>query len=218
MFVLGIEVNYSLAPRVLPRVHSAVLRECNRRAMVLHAKQDLPRHFEDGAGTRYGYEQRRSTLNLAWLYRTDRASYDRVNKLKRRGKTINRGFYAQVKAVLGLKPLEWSGQLRRQVLAPINQVIRATPSRSTLRIKTPVYATSRIRLADGGLATQMQSEALRRSAELQAITPGELRAIRADFKRNYLEVMRDPTNPRHTFLAGHGVILRRRARFGKGSP
>jgi len=229
MFVLGVEVTYSLAPRVLPRVHAAVVRECNRRAMQHHAAVDLPRHFETGAGTRYGYAQRRSTINLAWLYRTDRAAWERVPKIQatrlsadkkrweKTGKLLNKARYRDVKAVLGMQPLVWSGQFRSMVLNPSNQKITATQNRSRLMLKTPPWVSSRIRRDKGEPAKQMQLEALERHAEMQAITPGELRSIRAGFKRDYLEIMNDPTNPRHAFLGGFGGnVLRQRKRFGKG--
>lgn len=228
MFVLGMEVSYSLAPKVLPRVHAAVLRECNRRTMLVHARENIPRHFDADASRRYGYGDRRSTINLAWLYRSDPATWTRVPKIQRKGfnretgewalgKLQNRAYYDNVKSTLGLGPLQWSGLLKKTALNPINRTIRATQNRSTLRIRTPVYATSRIRQMDGQPMTQMQKESLRRSAELQAITQGELRGLRASFKREYLAIMRDPANPKHTFLAGQATILRERKRFGKGT-
>lgn len=228
MFALGVEVTYSLAPRVLSRVHAAVVRECNRRAMQQHAQDHIKLHFEPDAGTRYRYEQRRSTINLAFLWRTDRAAWQRVPKLQRmqRGKdgrwertgsTINMARYRDVKIALGYGQLVWSGALKRSVLNPAMQKITATQHRSTLYLKTPPWVTSRIRRDKGEPAKQMQLEALQRHAELQAITPGELRSIRAGFKRNYLDIMSDPANPRHAFLSGFGGnVVRQRKRFGKG--
>lgn len=230
MLALGIEVTYSLAPKVLPRVHAAVVAECNRRAMRQHAAEHLQQHFEAGAGSRYGYNQRRSTINLAFLYRTNRAAWDRVPKIQSTrfnrgnrkweltGKLLNRARYRDVKTVLGLHPLEWSGGLRRAVLDPANQKITATQHRSRMRLKTPPMVASRVKDSKGRTGGQMQREALQRHAEIQAITAGEMRSLRAGWKKNYLDVMRDPASPRHTFLAKHGVnILRQRKRFGKGS-
>ncbi len=222
MFVLGAEVSYSMAPKVKPRVHSAVMRECNRRVMQEHARLHMPKHFEPGADKRYGYGIRWSNLNLAFLYSNNRSAYDRVPKITRyqqdhktkvwSGQETPRAMYQDVKDVLGYAPLVWSGALKQQVTNPANQVVRGTQYGSSLTIKTPVYATSRIRLRNGKRATQMQREALRRAAELQAITEGEQRTLRAIFRREYLKIMSNPNDPAHTFLSMfNGDTLRQRA-------
>lgn len=222
MPVLGAQVSYSMAPKVKPRVHAAVMKECNRRVMLEHARLNVPRHFEPDAAKRYGYGDRLSTVNLAFLYRTNRSAYDRVPKITKRLKDsktgewglteIARAMYRDVKDVLNYSPLVWSGALRKQVTNPANQVVRGTQYGSSLTIKTPVYATSRIKLKSGKRATQMQKEALRRAAELQAITEGEQRTLRAIFRREYLKIMSNPNDPAHTFLGTSvGDALRQRA-------
>lgn len=222
MPVLGATVDYSMAPKVKPRVHAAVLKECNKRVMQEHARLHIPRHFEAGADKRYGYRSRLSTVGLAFIYRNNRAAYDRIPKISKNrldSKTGNvslfqtaKAMYQDVKNVLGYGPLVWSGALKQQVTNPANQVVRGTQYGSSLTIKTPVYATSRIKLKSGKRATQMQKEALRRAAELQAITEGEQRTLRAIFRREYLKIMSNPNDPAHTFLGTSvGDALRQRA-------
>lgn len=218
MIQIGVGITTRGAAKVLPRVHKKIIRECNRRTMAYRVEKLLPQHFAPDAAEKYHYEQRQSTINLGWLFRTNRALWEKVPKLKGRGgKVLNRAHYRDVKSILGLEPLVWTGSLRKAVLNPTNVTnIRATPSRATLVIKKTGYATSSLRPREGLVKyAQKQAQALQRSSEVEAITPGERRHLRAYFAQQYREILRNPMDPAHSFLSQEqaaGRVLRSRQR------
>ncbi len=228
MIEIGVGITTRGIAKVLPRVHRKIMRECNRRTMAHRFTEMLPRHFAPGAGFIYRYEARTSSINLAWLYRSDRAAWERVPKIQSRkldrktgkwspGKITNRGRYQNVKNVLGLEPLVWTGLLRKSVLDRANLAqIRATPSRATLAIRKPSYATSSIK--DLGYRLQKQGQALQRNSEIEAINKGEVEDLKRFFASEYRGILRNPMDPAHSFLSEEqaaGRVLRTRKRFGR---
>lgn len=195
-------------PRLLPRSHKRVTRYVNRFVMDHHWRENLPDHFEPGAGRKYGYARRTSVISLRFLRRTNRGAYDRIRKLKGKdGKPTSRGFYKDVKKALDLNPLEFSGDTRRMVTNVTNRKITSTANRGRLTVRTPNYVASRLKSGKGGRARQMQREALKRAAELEAMTPREIITLRKVFGDEYAEVQRNPSHPQHGL-----VVYRQRAR------
>jgi len=186
--------------KLLPRSHKAVSRACNAYVMRVHADKHLDEHFKRGAGRKYGYSQRRSSVTLSFLRQANPAAYATIKRLSFRGKTTNRGLYKDVKAALGLGPLEFTGRTREMVLNKFNQNITSTPKRGRLEVKTPAYVTSRIRIR-GQAIRQKQMQALQRKAELEAITEGELRSLRKAWRGEYLNIQNNPSHPEHKHVA-----------------
>lgn len=206
-------VNANFNPNLLTRSHNKVCNHSNRVVMAYHWEQHLPEHFKQGAGRKYGYRARRSTISLKFLYRSNRSAYDRIRKLTGKdGKPSARGFYKDVKAALGLDPLEWSGQTRRMVENPINRTITATAKRGRLRVRTPNYVASRLKAGKQGRARQMQAQALERAAELEVMTAGEIRKLQKVFRDEYVAVQK-VGHPKHASL---NLTFRQRSRRRKG--
>lgn len=202
-------VTSTFNPKLLVAAHKRVANHCNRHTMEYHGRVHLPDHFKPGAGQKYGYKPRRSVIGLKFLYRTNRAAYDKVKKLKGpNGRTQNRGLYKDVKAASGLDPLEWSGQTRRMVTNPFNRKVTATSTRGRLVVRTPNYVSSRLKSNKGGKARQMQAQALERSAELEVMTAGEIRTLRKVFGDEYVAAQK----PGHPKAAQLKIQLRQRSR------
>jgi hypothetical protein len=196
-------------PDLLPRVHKRIVRHCNQVVMEYHAENHLEEHFKPGAGRKYGYAQRRSVISLKFLYRENRAAYDKITKLKGKdGKPTSRGFYKDVKAALGLDPLVFTGRTREMVTSRRNWKITATPARGKLVVRTPNYVASRLKSGKQGRARQMQREALKRAAELEVMTVGEIQKLQRVFRDEYLAVQR-PDHPMHAKLK---ITFRQRSR------
>lgn len=52
-------IHYEIkAELVTARGHNEIMRECNRGLLERHRDRNLPRHFEGGATSRYGYAKR----------------------------------------------------------------------------------------------------------------------------------------------------------------
>ena len=196
-------------PDLLPRVHNRIVRHCNRVVMEYHAENHLEDHFKAGAGRKYGYSPRRSVISLKFLYRENRSAYDKVTKLKGKdGKPSSRGFYKDVKAALGLDPLVFTGRTRSMVTSKNNWTITSTPKRGKLVVRTPNYVASRLKAGKQGRARQMQREALKRAAELEVMTVGEIQKLQRVFRDEYLAVQR-PEHPEHQRLK---ITFRQRSR------
>lgn len=196
-------------PNLLPRVHNRIVRHCNRVVMEYHAENHLEEHFKPGAGRKYGYSQRRSVISLKFLARENPSAFQSVRKLKGpNGKPTSRGFYKDVKAALGLDPLVFTGRTRSMVTSKNNWKITSTPKRGKLVVRTPNYVASRLRSGKQGRARQMQREALKRSAELEVMTVGEIQKLQRVFRDEYLAVQR-PDHPMHAKLK---ITFRQRSR------
>jgi len=195
--------------KLMPRSHKAVSRVANRKAMEYHWEKHLPEHTQAGAGTRYGYKQRRSVIGIGWLQRTDATSYARIRKLTMRGRVTNLAAYKDVKSALGLRPLVWSGDTERRLKNPINRKITSTPKGGRLQVRLGSYATTRLdpRAFRDGRPTQKQRQARERAAEIEALTVGEIRTLRKVFKAEYLDIVNNEANPNHGLVA-----LRQRAK------
>lgn len=199
----------NFSDRLLPRSHKAVARATNRHIMWFHHREHMPKHFERGAGTRYGYARRTSTVSAR---RIDAAIKKQLTILKA-GRNKGRVFYKDLKAALGLAPLVFTGETRSMVLAPALTQVRATSNRGRLVMKSPEYVASRFRKANPNQRVkQAQQEALKRSAELEAITSGEISALLAEFRREYVDIMQNAANPNH-----HLAVFRQRRRRQRGS-
>jgi hypothetical protein len=197
-------------PDLMVRSHNKASNNANRVTMQYHADEHIPEHFKPGAGRKYGYKQRRSVISLGFLFRQNRAAYDRVKKLAgKNGDTfIKRGLYKDVKSLLGRNPLVWSGETRQMATNSANQKVTATATRGRLRIKTPSYVASRLKAGKSGKARQMQRQALERAAEMEAMTAGEIRTLRKVFRDEYVAVQK----PSHPKFATLGIKFRQRAR------
>jgi hypothetical protein len=210
---MTISTSANFNPQLMDGAHKRISNHCNRVVMAYHWEHHLPDHFKEGAGRKYGYKARRSSISLKFLYRTNRSAYDRIRKLTgKNGKPTARGFYKDVKAALGLDPLEWSGQTRRMIENPINRTITATATRGRLRVRTPNYVASRLKSGKQGRARQMQAQALERAAELEVMTAGEIRKLQKVFGDEYVAVQK-VSHPKHAALK---ITFRQRARRRKG--
>jgi len=207
---ITIKTRTNFNPNLMVRSHNKAANNANRVAMQYHADHHIETHFEQGAGRRYGYKHRRSVINLGFLARQNRAAYDRVKKLGgENGDTFfSRGAYKDVKAILNRNPLVWTGKTRDMVLNPANQKITATATRGRLKIRTPSYVASRLKAGKTGKGRQMQRQALERAAELESMTPGEIRRLRKVFGDEYVAVQK-PNHPKFHTL---GIKFRQRAR------
>lgn len=210
---ITIKTRTNFNPNLMVRSHNAASNNANRVAMTYHAEKHIPEHFKAGAGRKYGYRRRTSSINLGFLARQNRAAYDRVTKLaaKNGDRFFRRGAYKDVKAILGRAPLVWSGETREMALNENNQKVTATATRGRLRIRTPSYIASRLKRGKTGKARQSQREALKRAAELEAMTAGEIRKLRKVFGDEYVAIQK-PNHPLHAKL---GIKFRQRARRRK---
>jgi hypothetical protein len=208
---ITIKTRTNFNPKLLTRSHNKASNNANRVAMQYHADKHIPEHFKPGAGKKYGYSQRRAVISLGWLARQNRSAYDRVKKLKNAdgSRFLQQGFYKDVKSILGRPPLVWSGETQRMVTSSSNQKVTATATRGRLKIRTPSYVASRIdKRNKSGKARQMQRQALIRTAELEAITAGEIRKLRKVYGDEYVAVQK-PTHPKFASL---GIKFRQRSR------
>lgn len=194
----------NFSDRLLPRSHKAVANATNRVVMWFHHREHMPKHFEQGAGARYGYARRTSTVSAR---RIDAAIKKQLTILKS-GSAAGRVFYKDLKAALGLNPLVFTGETRSMVLSTAMTQVRATSNRGRLIMKSPPYVASRFKKQNPNQRVkQAQQEALKRSAELEAITSGEVAALLAEYRREYVDVMQNPANPNH-----HLAVFRQRRR------
>ena len=205
-----IKTRTNFNPNLMVRSHNKASNNANRVTMQHHADNHIKTHFETGAGRKYGYKQRRSVISLGFLYRQNRAAYDKVKKLSgKNGDTfIKRGAYKDVKALLGRPPLVWTGKTKEMVLNPANQKVTATATRGRLKIRTPSYVASRLKAGKSGRARQQQRQALQRAAELESMTAGEIRRLRKVFGDEYVAVQK----PSHPKFASLGIKFRQRKR------
>lgn len=191
--------------RLLPRSHAKVSRAASFKAMDHHWEHHLPEHFEADAPTRYGYHRRRSSISVSQAF------------LKRNGMTgSSRGriAYETFKKIQGLKPLEWSGETRNMVTNPFFRKITTHKERGgKLEVKTPAYVSSRLKQRPAGepvwsRGRQMAVEALKRAAELEAMTRTEIITLQRVWRAEYLAITNDKSHPLHSEI----VNFRRRAR------
>lgn len=203
--ILDVKRRQNFSEDLLPRSHKAVTRESNRVTLEQHARTNLKKHFETGAGARYGYAQRRSVISISYLQRTAPGVYSQIRRLKFRGRETNLALYKDVKQALGLGPLQFSNQTRQSVLNPANQRVTATPSRGRLRVRTPTYFASRFR---GNKFGQRQAQALERFSELEAVTRQEIADLLRRFRKEYTDIQ-EPGHPKHSLVARRSRRRRR---------
>jgi hypothetical protein len=210
---ISITARSNFNPNLMVRSHNAASNNANRVAMTYHAQKHIPEHFKAGAGRKYGYRRRTSSINLGFLARSNPGAYSRVKRLASKGgdRFFVLGAYKDVKSVLGRPPVVWSGETREMATNASNQKVTATATRGRLRIRTPSYIASRLKRGKTGKARQSQREALKRAAELEAMTAGEIRKLRKVFGDEYVAIQK-PNHPLHAKL---GIKFRQRARRRK---
>ena len=121
---MAIQINIDGVEQFLPkRVVQEISRESHRAAATKWHRQMLPKHFQVGASSKYGYKQRTSSY-LAYKRRQARNPNAR-RKVLGRGET----------------PLVFTGLMRD--LLKRKQVVRAYPTRSSLNMAGPRYVSMR---------------------------------------------------------------------------
>jgi len=194
--------------KLLPRSHAKVSRAASFAAMNYHWQHHLPRHFENDAPKRYGYHRRTSSLNVSQAFLKRNGLAD-----TRRGRVA----YETFKRLQNLKPLTWSGQTRGMVTNPFFRKITTHKERGgKLEVKTPAYVSSRLKPRPSGESVwsrgrQMAVEALKRAAEMEAMTAKEIDTLQKVWRAEYIDITKNPAHPLHKEI----VQFRRRARRRK---
>ncbi len=196
--------------KLLDRSHAKVSRASSHKAMEYHWEFHLPEHFEEGAAKKYGYHRRTSSIHV-------RSDFQLQHGLATQGRERAHVAYATFKKIVGLEPMVWSGETRGMVTSVYFRKITTHKERGgKLEVKTPSYITSRLNPRPSGdpvwsRGRQMQLEALKRAAELEAMTQGEIDKLQKVWRAEYLEITQNPSHPLHKEI----VHFRRRARRRK---
>lgn len=153
---------------VTKRTHNRILRDVNRAILFWHQRTNLPFHFKPEAFTRY---------SGTFVARDPNYVAHRTKSGKPR-----RGPKPQ-------PPNVKSGRLRRRALRGTAVRVTATKDRATMRFRLPFFKSGRFRPAKSGTFKQIaaRQRVKQRIAEMEVINDEELRAMRAEYKRMYLE-------------------------------
>jgi len=148
------------------RNHAKLMREGFRHVLLWHWKQHMAFHFQSAAFARYGAVFKPRDPDYV-AHRTKSGKYRRGPKPK--------------------PPNVKSGDLKRKILGT-EPKITATQSRAQMTMRPDFAKSGRFRF--GAPTTFKQAAARRRAieriAELEVISPEEDRAMRAEFKAEYL--------------------------------
>lgn len=107
-------IHYIGSPRAMARGMPRIVQESMKEAAALWHRQDLPKHFEEGASSRYGYKAR------------DQKYRRRKQRKKGHG-----------------RPLEWSGELKRAVTRMARITGSRLTVRASMDVGGAWYATRR---------------------------------------------------------------------------
>lgn len=166
-------------PRLKVRDHARFMRNAFTAGAEFHFEHHVPWHFENFAGPKYGYFPRSRAYN--------------ARKLKQVGHN---------------RPLEFTGASKRMATGS-HVPIQATPKGATLTVRLAITGGSG-RVLDAAAAARLfaagkrktatftqrqingQAQALRRVAEMEAITQDEINAVGRVMEQSYIDQANGP--------------------------